>query len=86
MKAVLAHAPPGWKDCHVSEEIDLAEVNCWQCPLFKEYFQENDDADQQHVKLQEQYQWLVQQRAVLQQQLEKLQQRNLIQPKQIDTD
>jgi len=27
MNAILSHAPPGWEDCHLSEETNVAEVD-----------------------------------------------------------
>ena len=28
VNAFLSHAPPGWEDCHLPEEANVAEVDC----------------------------------------------------------
>ena len=83
--SAVSDSPQGSSKVSESDSLDSL-TSLASAELDDESASSDDEADQQHVKLQERYQWLVQQRAMLQQQLEKLQQRNLLQPKQIDTD
>ena len=84
--AAVSDSPQSSSRASESESLDMLE-SLASAELDDESGSSEDDADDEeashHAKLQERYQWLVQQRSALQQQLEKLQ--NGVQTKQKDT-